>query len=93
MISYFKGGRDQWKTGLKTYGTLVYADLWPGIDLICSGTVNRLKYTFVVKPGADPQQIKLAYRGATAVQLTEAGELAGAHPDPSRYGLGERTLS
>jgi beta-propeller repeat-containing protein/thrombospondin type 3 repeat protein len=80
VISYFKGARGQWKTGLKTYTTLVYADLWPGIDLVYSGTVNRLKYTFVVKPGADPRQIKLAYRGATAVRLTAAGELEVSTP-------------
>jgi hypothetical protein len=80
VISYFKGPASQWKTGLKTYTTLVYADLWPGIDLVYSGTVNRLKYTFVVKPGADPQQIKLAYRGATAVRLTDAGELEVSTP-------------
>jgi Bacterial Ig-like domain (group 1)/Beta-propeller repeat len=60
---------------LKTFGTLVYADLWPGIDLVYHGTGDRVKYTFVVKPGADPTQIKLAYRGATAVRLTEAGQL------------------
>ena len=30
------------------------------------GTVNRLKYTFLVHPGADPQQIRLAYRGMEA---------------------------
>ena len=74
-ISYFKGPPDQWNTRLPTFATLVYADLWPGIDLVYAGTVDRLKYTFVVKPGADPAQIKLAYRGATAVRLTEAGEM------------------
>ncbi len=76
VVSYFKGPREAWKTGLPTYASLVYPDLWPGIDLVYSGTAGRLKYTFLVKPGADPQQIKLAYRGATAVWLTEAGDLA-----------------
>ncbi|MBI3988741.1 MAG: hypothetical protein HY347_03900 [candidate division NC10 bacterium] len=79
-MSYFKGSREQWKTGLSTYATLVYPDLWPGIDLVYSGTVNRLKYTFLVKPGADPSQIKLAYRGVTAVRLTEAGQLEVSTP-------------
>jgi hypothetical protein len=80
VISYFKGRRDQWKTGLATYTTLVYEELWPGIDLVYSGRVNRLKYQFVVKPGADPERIKLAYRGATAVQLNPAGQLAVSTP-------------
>ena len=49
VISYFKGPREQWNAGLKTYATLVYEDLWPGIDLVYSGTANRLKYHFLVK--------------------------------------------
>src|SRR5712692_4419823 len=34
VISYFNGPPDKWKTGLKNYSRLVYADLWPGIDLV-----------------------------------------------------------
>ncbi len=80
VVSYFKGPRTEWKTGLKTYARLVYPDLWPGIDLVYSGTSDRLKYTFVVKPGADPSRIRLAYRGASAVRLTDAGQLEVVTP-------------
>jgi len=75
VVSYFKGSPTDWKTGLKTYGTVVYDDLWPGIDLAYSGTTGKLKYTFLVKPGADPRQIMLAYRGATSVSLEPSGRL------------------
>jgi len=78
-ISYFKGRPKDWKTGLNTYGRLVYADLWPGIDLVYTGTVNRMKYTFLVKPGADPGNIRLAYRGAD-VSLSDAGSLKVTTP-------------
>ena len=74
-FSYFKGRREDWATDLKTYARLVYADLWPGIDLVYSGSVNRLKYMFVVKPGADPKQIRLRYRGAESVSLDADGSL------------------
>jgi len=80
VISYFKGPREQWKSGLRTYASLVYPNLWPGIDLAYSGAANQLKYAFVVKPGADPAQIRLAYRGATAVTLNEAGQLQVSTP-------------
>ena len=73
VISYFRGSLEEWKTGLPTYSSLSYRDLWPGIDLVYTGTGGRLKYTFVVQPGADPNQIKLAYRGASAVGINEAG--------------------
>jgi len=75
VISYFKGQPDEWRTGLPTYSRLVYRDLWPGIDLVYYGTVDRLKYEFIVHPGADPAQIRLAYRGATGVALNGAGQL------------------
>ena len=75
VISYFKGKPEDWHTGLPTYRRLVYRNLWPGIDLVYSGTTNKLKYEFVVQPGADASRIKLAYRGANEVVLDEGGRL------------------
>ena len=80
IVSYFKGGDRPSRSGLETYGSVVYPELWPGIDLVYEGTAGQLKYTFLVKPGADPDQIRLAYRGATAVTLTDAGQLAISTP-------------
>ena len=80
VISYFKGAREEWTTGLPTYASLVYRDLWPGIDLVYTSTGSRLKYTFVVQPGADPSQIKLAYRGASGVRINDAGQLEVSTP-------------
>ncbi len=80
VISYFKGQPEEWRTGLPTYRRLVYQNLWPGIDLVYEGTVNRLKYHFVVRPGADPGQIRLAYRGATNVYLNNERALVVETP-------------
>ena len=62
VISYFKGKPEDWKTGLPTYRRIVYPELWDGIDLVYCGSVNKLKYEFVVKLGADAKQIRLAER-------------------------------
>ncbi len=75
VISYFKGSRGDWKTGLRASSKIAYRELWPGIDLIYYGTVERMKYEFIVHPGADPSRIRLAYRGADSVTLTEEGRL------------------
>ena len=75
VISYFKGPRSSWKTGLKTYGSLLYRDLWPGIDLVYQGNGIRLEYEFIVHSGADPSQIKLAYSGAEKIFLNQKGEM------------------
>ena len=76
VFSYFKGPRKDWKTGLRTYARVVYENLWPGIDLVYRGTMNRLKYEFLVKPGADPAKIRLRYRGVASIERTASGALA-----------------
>ena len=75
VFSYFTGPEKDWKAGLPTFSRVVYEDLWPGIDLVYSGTVNKLKYELVVEPGVDPSVIRLRYRGADAVQLTGTGAI------------------
>ena len=76
VVSYFKGRPSEWQTGLPSFGRIVYEELWPGIDLVYEGVAGRLKYSFVVKPGADPRRIRLVYRGASEVRVTAAGRLA-----------------
>ncbi len=80
IVSYFRGRPDQWHTGLRTFGRIVYPDLWPGVDLVYYGAGGALKYEFVVRPGADPRQIRLAYRGAEGVTINAAGQLAVRTP-------------
>ncbi len=80
IVSYFKGKPDDWFTGIPTYARIVYPNLWPGIDLMYSGTYDRLKYEFSLHPGADPGQISLAYRSASAVHLDESGQLQVSTP-------------
>ncbi|MGE5343542.1 MAG: SBBP repeat-containing protein [Candidatus Omnitrophota bacterium] len=75
VISYFKGKESEWKTGISTASKIMYRDLWPGIDLVYYGTVNRMKYEFVVHPGADPNRIKLAYHGVGDVRENAKGQL------------------
>jgi hypothetical protein len=83
VFSYFKGPQEDWKAGLPSFSSIVYRDLWPGIDLAYNGTVNQLKYEFVVAPGADPSMIRLQYRGATSVSTTDAGALRVETPGGS----------
>ena len=75
IISYFKGKPEEWKAGIPAFSKIIYRELWPGIDLLYYGTFNRMKYEFIVHPGADPSRIKLAYRGANGIEITEEGRL------------------
>ncbi len=80
VISYFKGNPEEWKTGLPAYSKVVYLDLWPGIDLVFTGTSGRMKYEFIVHPGADPSAIRLACRGVEAVKIAADGRLVISTP-------------
>ncbi|MGZ8688144.1 MAG: DUF7948 domain-containing protein, partial [Gaiellaceae bacterium] len=88
IVSYFKGQRARWRAGLPTYGQLRYRDVWPGIDVAYAGNGGALEYTFLLRPEANPDAIRLAYRGASAVRLvrgrllvqTPLGSLRDARP-------------
>lgn len=75
VISHFGGGAENAQTAIPTYSSIAYEDLWPGIDLVYAGTGSKLKYSFVVHPGADPSRIRTAYRGATDVTINDKGQL------------------
>ena len=80
VISYFQGAPENWKTGISPYSRVIYANLWPGIDLVYTGTMDKLKYEFIVHPGADPARIRLAYRGASSVHINAKGQLVVTTP-------------
>jgi uncharacterized repeat protein (TIGR01451 family) len=75
VFSYFKGRPKDWHAGLPGYRRIVYRDLWPGIDLVYKGDVGRLKYEFIVAPGADPGLIQFGIRGAKDVTVDRHGWL------------------
>ncbi len=75
VFSYFKGGREDWQAGLPGYRRIIYRELWPGVDLVYMGDVGRLKYEFVLRPGADPRLIKLGVSGASDVKIDGEGQL------------------
>ena len=74
-ISYFRGPRERWKAALPAYSKIIYKDLWPGIDLIYKGRQDKLKYEFIVHPGADPATIRLAWSGAEKIRVDGNGRL------------------
>jgi hypothetical protein len=72
-VNYLTGSRNY--TNLPAYRQVAYKELWPGVDLALRGANGRLKYEFVVHPGAAPESIALAYRGAEGLALSPAGDL------------------
>ena len=50
--------------------------VYPGIDVVYYGNRNQLEYDFVLAPGANPDAIRLNFRGDVKVSLTPGGDLA-----------------
>ena len=68
MVNYFLGNQPEtWHTSIPTYRSIVYQQLYPGIDLHYNGSVGTLKGTYIVAPGADPSHIGWRYEGARDV--------------------------
>ena len=82
-VNYLLGNDpSKWHTGLRTYERVVYRNLWPGVDMVFAGQGGKLKYEFLVRPGARVRDIRLAYRGAKRALARPARE--PAHPHAAR---------
>jgi hypothetical protein len=65
----------RWRSNVPMFGSVVYHDLYPGIDLYYRGTEGILKREFIVAPGADPAALRLHYEGIDAMTVDESGAL------------------
>jgi hypothetical protein len=73
--NFFIGPPQAWRTNVATFGSIVYRDIYPGIDLSYSGSGDHLKSQFVVAPGVDPSMIRLSYEIAERPHVEPDGVL------------------
>lgn len=70
--NYFIGNnKSRWTSHVPLYHELQYKELYPGIDLRYYQQNQHLKYEFIVAPNANPQQIKMRYKGAEALTINQ----------------------
>jgi gliding motility-associated-like protein len=62
-------------TNVSSYKSIVYQNLYTGINLKWYEKNGNLKYDYIVAPGADHSQIKLNIKGATNLSINKKGEL------------------
>jgi fibronectin type 3 domain-containing protein len=53
-----------WRTGVPNYREVVYEGLYDGADLVFKATPEGVKYEFIVHPGGNVDDIRLAFDGA-----------------------------
>ena len=90
--NYFLGSDSgRWATKAFAFASILYQEVYEGIDFRVSSLGTNLKYDFIVKPGADPAQIKIKYDGVSGIEKlnddleihTIVGSLA--EPKPFSY--------
>ena len=69
-VNYIRGNDPrQWQLGLPTFERVTYSDVYPGIDLVYYGNQRQLEFDLVLKPGANPGQVRMKFAGAQKVLL------------------------
>lgn len=65
FYSYYIGNdSNKWGSGAKAYRKITYYNLYPLIDLIVESSSLGFKYSFIVNPGGNPNNIKMKITGA-----------------------------
>ncbi len=75
LYNSYVGAPTQWRSNVPTYGSLLYRQLYPGIDLRYDGQDGTLKGTYTVAPGVDPTLIRWHYQEAQSVTRALNGDL------------------
>ncbi|HOF46154.1 MAG TPA: hypothetical protein PLZ46_05150 [Bacteroidales bacterium] len=70
--NYYLGNNpEKWSSKVRKFHKIRYRELYDGIDLFFLQKDFNFKYEFVVKPGANPQDIQLEYEGMKGLILSK----------------------
>jgi len=61
--------------GVHSYTKVTYHDIYPGIDWVVYTTGKGMKYDFVVRPGVDPNMIRLRFEHHEELHVDADGDL------------------
>jgi len=74
--NYFIGNDpEKWRTNIPHYSKVRHREVYPGIDLVFYGNPRQLEYDFIIAPGADPNDITLAFEGMDRLEIDNEGNL------------------
>lgn len=74
--SYFRGNSpSHWHTGVENYRTVRYGGIYPGIDMQYREAQGLLECDFIVRPRANPGDIRLRFAGIRSLSLSADGDL------------------
>ena len=68
-------GNGSSRTHIRSYKKVRYSEIYPGIDVEYHGNGRLLEYDFVVKPGANPDNIRIRFSGVRGASVDSSGDL------------------
>ena len=75
-VNYLLGNNPkQWRFGLSTYSSVTYREIYHAIDVVYRGNQRQMEFDLVLRPGADPKQIRLKFSEVRALTLDGDGAL------------------
>jgi hypothetical protein len=75
VVNYFIGpDRKNWRSGIPTYAKVRYERVYPGVDLVYYGNPDQFECDLIVAPGANPNDIRLAFDGADGLEIDSHGD-------------------
>jgi len=75
-VSYFRGNDpSKWRNNISTYDLVNLGEIYPGIKLKLKAHGNNVEKLFHVRPGANPENIKISIEGANGLSVNNNGEL------------------
>ncbi len=75
-VNYFLGNQpEKWRANVPAYKSVVYQNVYPGIDIQFYGNNHQLEYDIIVQPDADPSEVLLAYEGVKGLKVAPNGAL------------------
>ena len=73
--NFYKGNLPaKWHTNLKSFESITYQNIYPSIDWRIESLLQTVKHSFILKPGSDPNNIKINYSHTEAMRI-EKGNL------------------
>jgi hypothetical protein len=75
-VNIFRGkDPNKWKTNIRTFGGVLYRNLYHGVDLAYQGQKGRLAPWLTVRPEGRVDDIAFRYEGADSLFLDDQGQL------------------
>ncbi|WP_295102128.1 SBBP repeat-containing protein [uncultured Candidatus Kuenenia sp.] len=88
-VNYFRGNdQEKWKSNISTYDVVDIGEVYKGIELKLKAYGNNVEKLFYVKPGANPDQIKINLGGIQPAASTAIRSMKETGVCPPLAGVG-----